>query len=93
MDLVNEVAQKNGKTYLCVKAVKAKCEFGNISTRLHSELHSPIINDLVSKVINTKWRSIYKQVQSEFEAYVGELIRSILSMITDNVAAQDFFCQ
>lgn len=91
MDLENDVVQKNGKTYLAVKAVSAKCEFGNISTRLHSELHSPIINDLMSKAINTKWRSLYEKVQSEFEAYVGAIIQSIISMITDNVAAQDFF--
>lgn len=56
MNLVDDVIQKNGKTYLVVKAVNAKCEFGNISTQLHSELHSPIINDLMSKAVNMKWR-------------------------------------
>lgn len=59
-------------------------------SHMHSKHLSPIINGLINKIMNTQWRGIYKEIRCEFEEYVGEIIQSIVSLIAEKVAIQDF---
>lgn len=86
----NDIVERNGKTHLTVKNVKVNFEVGHFSTHMHSKLLNPIINGLINKIMNTQWRGIYKEVRCEFEEYVGKIIQSIVSLIVEKVAIQDF---
>lgn len=93
VNLLNDVVERSGKTYLEVKAVNAKLNIRSLITHLHSKSLSPIINGLINKAINTKWRSIHEDVQARLEEYMGKIMQSIISSLVDMTAPQDLFEQ
>lgn len=90
--LINNVVKRNGKIYLVVTAVNAKLDIGYFSSHFYSAALNPIVTSLINKSVNTHWRSVYKDVQTEFEAYACD-IHSIISSALANIAVEDFFLQ
>lgn len=91
MNLINDVIQKNGKTYLKVKKVNAKFDIGHLTTHLQSQKLSPIIIGLINKTVNTQWRNHYEKIQSEIEDFICRIYQTIISSLLDKIAVEDFF--
>lgn len=93
MTLTNDFVQRKGKTHLVIKMVNATFDMGNLSTRLESRALNPTITGLMSKAVNTQWRSFYKGIRAEYEAYASGISHSIFSLIVDKMPLQDLFPQ
>lgn len=90
--VVSDPIQRNGKTYLAVKAVDMAFEMRNHFIDLYSKSLNPIINHVINEAINTKSFGLYKHLQVEIEEYASDVVKSIISpIITHKMAIQDFF--
>lgn len=91
VNMAYDYIEKNGKTHIAVKAVKVKLNIEKFRIRLNSELHSPIINNIINEATNKECRSIYIKIQSEIESYTGKIVQLIMSSIAEKMAIEDFF--
>lgn len=88
--LKNDVIQRNGKTHLVVKAANTKFDIEDLTTHFHSKALHPTINSLINKSVNTQWKSLYKDMLSEFEAYIGDGMKLIISSVVVKIAEEIF---
>lgn len=49
------------------------------------------INDELNKVLNANWEILKAELDNSLDIYIGDIIKSILQPILNEVAVQDFF--
>lgn len=88
-----DVIQRDGKEYIKIKNVRAHLKISNFSVHFNSKTGNPAVNDTVNKVINENWREIYAELKQDLEKNVGDVIKSIIAPLFDEIPYQDFFQQ
>lgn len=88
-----DVIERDGKEYIKIKNVRPHLKISNFSVQFKSKTGNPTVNDTVNKVINDNWREIYAELKQDLEKNVGDVIKSIISPLFDEIPYQDFFLQ
>lgn len=83
--------RRNGKDYYVVKSVKAHANVSQMKLNTKCKNIPGIIQDQLNNLLNANWKVLKAEMDSSLNKYIGDIIRSILQPILNQVAVQDFY--
>lgn len=88
-----DVIERDGKEFIKIKNVRPHLKISSLSVHFNSKTGNPTVNETVNKVINENWREIYAELKQDLEKNTGDVIKSIISPLFDEIPYRDFFQQ
>lgn len=88
-----DVIQKNGKDYIIVKNVRAHMKLSKFAVEFKSKTGNSEINNTINKVINENWRDIFAALKPDLERNIGDVVKSIVAPLFEQIPYEDFFLQ
>lgn len=86
-----DVIQKDGKDYIKIKKVRVHLKLKKFHVEFNSKTGNPTINDTINKAINENWREIYSELKPDLEKNIGDVVKTLVSPLFDEIAYKDFF--
>lgn len=85
------VVEKSGREYLDIKSVRIQLIVSKLNIYFNSRTGSEEINDTVNKVVNENWKDIYYELKPDLEKSIGDVIKSLVKPMFDEMPYEDFF--
>lgn len=86
-----EFVRRNDKDYYVIKDVKAHLSVSRMKLNTKCKNIPGWINGAMNNLLNEHWKILIAELNDSLDKYVGNIIRSILQPILNQVAVQDFY--
>lgn len=86
-----QFVRRNGKEYYVIKNVQTHLNVSRMKINAKCKNILGWINDAMNNLLNDNWKILIAELDDSLNQYIGNVIRSILQPILDNVAVKDFY--
>lgn len=86
-----EYVQRSGKDYYVINSVKAHANVSQMKLNAKCKNIHGFVEDQLNNLLNQHWKALKAQMDNSLDKYIGDIIRSILQPILNQVAVQDFY--
>lgn len=86
-----QFVRRNGKDYYQIKNIKAHSNVSRMTLKAKFNNVPGWINDAVNHQLNENWKTLKAELDDSLNEYIGNIIRSILQPILNQVAVKDFY--
>lgn len=83
--------RRNGKDYYIIKSVQAHANVSRMKLKAKCKNIHGFIEDQLNNLLNEHWKVLKAEMDDSLNKYIGDIIRSILQPILNQVAVQDFY--
>lgn len=86
-----QFVRRNGKEYYQIKNVKAHSNVSRMNLNAKCNNVPIWINEAINRLLNENGKVLKAELDDSLNEYIGNIIRSILQPILNQVAAKDFY--
>lgn len=86
-----EFIRRNGKDYYNIKSVKAHANVSRMQINAKCKNINGFIENQLNNLLNEHWKVLKAEMDDSLNEYIGEIIRTIVQPILNQVAVQDFY--
>lgn len=86
-----QFVRRNGKEYYVIKNVKTHLNVSRMKLNAKCKNLLGWINDAMNNLLNENWKILKAELDDSLDQYIGNIIRSILQPILNQIAVKDFY--
>lgn len=91
LDLKTNLEHRNGKDYVTINSISTSFDALDIKFYLENRNTPPLITDMMNHVVNSNCRIFKKSMDQDINEFAGDLIKSFLTLMFNEIAIQDVF--
>lgn len=91
LNLKTNVEHRNGKDYVTINSISTSFNALDIKFYIENRNTPRLISDMVNHVVNANCRIFKNTMDHDINEYAGDLIKSFLILVFNQIAIQDVF--